>query len=102
MAVASAVTGYVVDVKPSARRTNAAVGETVNRAGPRRTFPSRADAESWALGLSARGERTVWIRTANPNDRTGADAYLVGRRPVREHRSGGSGTGTQSSLADGD
>jgi len=99
---------YVVDVKPSARRTNGAVGATVNRSGTRLTFPSRADAESWALGLSERGGRRVWIRAANPNDRTGADAYLIGRRPRRdEERPNGTADGTrrrgeQRTLADRD
>lgn len=73
------MTGYVVDVKPSARRTNGAVGSAVNRKGGRRRFETRSEAERWASGLSMFGERHVWIRAANPNDRTGADAYLVGR-----------------------
>ncbi|MFB6143095.1 MAG: hypothetical protein ABEJ30_07100 [Halorientalis sp.] len=70
---------YVVDIKPSARRTNGLVGSVVNRRGPRRRFEAREDAEAWAAGLSERGDRTVWVRAANPDDRTGADAYLVGR-----------------------
>jgi hypothetical protein len=73
------VTGYVVDVKPSARRTNGAVGSVVNRRGARRRFEAREDAEAWAKGLAVAGRRQVWIRAANPDDRTGADAYLVGR-----------------------
>ncbi|MFB6154499.1 MAG: hypothetical protein ABEJ22_01295 [Haloferacaceae archaeon] len=77
---------YVVAIKPSARRTNGAVGELVNGRGTRRRFDSRADAEAWAAGLSAQGERRVWIRTANPGDRTDADAYLIGRRPPRPLR----------------
>jgi hypothetical protein len=80
------VTGYVVDIKPSARRVNGAVGDTVNRRGTRRRFEAREDAEAWAAGLSARGDRRVWIRAANPADSTGADAYLVGRRRRREDR----------------
>lgn len=70
---------YVVDVKPSARRTNGAVGRLVYRRGTRHTFPGRAAAESWARDLSTRGDRHVWVRTANPDDRSDADAYLVGR-----------------------
>lgn len=72
-----------MDIKPSARRTNGAVGEMVNLTGTRRRFDTRADAEAWAAGLSAQGERRVWIRAANPDDRTGADAYLIGRTPTR-------------------
>ncbi|MFA1610323.1 hypothetical protein [Halobellus rubicundus] len=71
---------YVVDVKPSARRTNGAVGRLIQQAGSRHRFDGRADAEAWAAGLSAQGESTVWIRTANPDDRSDADAYLIGRR----------------------
>ncbi|MFB6280745.1 MAG: hypothetical protein ABEH40_01855 [Haloferacaceae archaeon] len=93
------MTAYVVDVKPSARRTNGAVGAAVNRGGTRRTFPSREDAESWALGLSERGDRRVWIRAANPNDRTGADAYLVGRRRRRDGGRDGRRAGDQATLA---
>lgn len=74
---------FVVDIKPSARRANGAVGGTVNRRGCRRRFEAREDAESWAAGLTQQGERRVWIRRANPDDGTGADAYLVSRRPRR-------------------
>ncbi|MFB6250109.1 MAG: hypothetical protein ABEI27_00230 [Halobellus sp.] len=74
---------YVVDVKPSARRTNAAAGQLVQRSGSRHRFDSRADAETWAAGLTAQGETTVWVRTANPNDRSDVDAYLIGRRTRR-------------------
>lgn len=73
----------MVDVKPSARRTNGAVGRTVNRRGGRRTFGSRAEADEWAADLSEAGARRVWVRDANPDDSTGADGYLVGRRPSR-------------------
>jgi hypothetical protein len=77
--VAPRVPEYVVDIKPSARRTNGPVGSVVNRRGPRRRFEAREDAEAWATGLSERGDRKVWVRAANPDDGTGADAYLVGR-----------------------
>jgi hypothetical protein len=102
------VSEYVVDVKPSARRTNAAAGKLVQRSGSRHRFDSRADAETWAAGLTAQGGSTVWVRTANPDDRSDADAYLIGRR-TRHHGSeaadaaGGrtSDTGEQAGL-DGD
>jgi len=78
-AVRSGVTdGYLVEIKPSARRTNAAVGRTVNREGTRHEFPDREAAENWAAALSD-GEPVVWIRTANPGDDS-VDAYLMGRR----------------------
>lgn len=70
---------YVVDVKRSARRTNAAVGVAVCRHGTRRTFDSRAEAEAWAAELSKRDTNSVWIRAADPADRSAADGYLVGR-----------------------
>lgn len=70
--------GYLVEVKPSARRTNAAVGRTVNREGPRHAFDDRAAAERWAETLSEGGP-LVWIRTANPGD-DAVDGYLMGRR----------------------
>jgi len=86
---------YVVDVKPSARRLNGAVGTVVNDRGTRHRFGSRDDAEMWAAGLSARGDRRVWVRTANPDDGTGADAYLVSRRRLEP---GSEPAGEQASL----
>lgn len=70
----------MVEIKPSARRTNGAVGRTVNRSGTRHRFESRAQAEVWAVGLASRGGATVWIREANPNDARDVDGYLMGRR----------------------
>lgn len=69
--------GYLVAIKPSARRTNAAVGHTVNDDGTHHAFSDRESAEAWARALSAAGP-TVWIRTANPGDDT-VDGYLMGR-----------------------
>jgi hypothetical protein len=68
--------GYVVAVKPSARRTNGTVGRLVYERGPRERFDSRAFAEEWARALSRGGGR-VWIRDANPNDDAAVDGYLV-------------------------
>lgn len=75
------VSDYVVDVKPSARRTNGAVGAAVCRDGTRQKFADRAAADAWATTLSTRGDGQVWVRTADPADRSDADAYLVGRYP---------------------
>lgn len=76
--------GYRVEIKPSARRRNAAVGRTVNGEGPRHEFPDRDAAEAWAERLSSEGP-LVWIRAANPGD-DGVDGYLMGRRPRRDRR----------------
>jgi hypothetical protein len=77
------VSEFVVDIKRSARRANGTVGDIVHRRGTRRRFEAREDAERWAAGLSTGDDRKVWIRAANPDDRTGADAYLVSRRSSR-------------------
>lgn len=71
--------GYVLEIQPSARRTNGVAGAAVHRAGTRHRFDDRAAAEDWAADLAARGERPVWVRAANPNDERGVDAYLMGR-----------------------
>lgn len=76
--VAVVTDGYLVEIKPSARRTNAAVGRTVNRGGTRHEFPDRDAAEEWAAALSD-ADPVVWVRTANPGDDS-VDAYLMGRR----------------------
>jgi hypothetical protein len=83
MPLREGVTEFVVDIKRSARRANGVVGDIVHRRGPRRRFEAREDAERWAAGLSASGDRKVWVRAANPDDRTGADGYLVSRRRPR-------------------
>ncbi|WP_224332620.1 hypothetical protein [Haloprofundus halobius] len=74
---------FLVEVKPSARRTNGAVGEAVVRRGSRRRFGTRDAAEFWAASLSERGERRVWIRLADPRDGSDTDGYLVGRHGPR-------------------
>lgn len=79
--------GYLVEIKPSARRTNAAVGHTVNSEGPRHAFSDREAAERWAETLSA-DEPTVWVRTANPGDDT-VDGYLMGRTRPGERPTAG-------------
>lgn len=85
--------GYVLEVQPSARRTNGAVGAAVHRDGTRYSFDDRAAAEDWAADLAARGERPVWVRAANPNDERGVDAYLMGRyRRVESDRAVGAPT----------
>jgi hypothetical protein len=73
------VSDYVVDVKRSARLANGAVGRAICQDGARRRFDSRADAEAWAAELSTRAKGTVWIRAADPADKSPADGYLVAR-----------------------
>jgi hypothetical protein len=70
---------YRVEIKRSARRANAAVGEAVHREGSARAFEDRAAADAWAAGL-ADGDATVWVQDAPPHDRSAADGYLVARR----------------------
>ena len=71
---------YVVEVKPSARKANAAVGHAVLHEGVRREFGDRGAAEAWADGLSTGADRPVWIHAAHPADRSDVDAYLVSRQ----------------------
>jgi len=70
---------FVVDIKPSARKRNAAVGRAVNREGSLREFESRRAAESWADDLSGGGRDHVWIKAAHPQDHSAVDGYLVSR-----------------------
>lgn len=75
--------GYRVEIKPSARRTNGAVGQAVQSDGRVRVHEDRAAADEWASDLTERGERRVWIQDAPPHDRTPNDGYLVARGRVR-------------------
>jgi hypothetical protein len=69
--------GYVVAVKPSARKSNGAVGRWVTRNGPTRRFPSKAHAREWARDCAGPGA-FVWIQDAVPWDDSETDGYLVG------------------------
>jgi len=71
------VSEYLVEVKHSARKSNAAVGSVVCQHGVSHRFASRDEAEAWAADLAA-ADAHVWIRAANPDDRSDVDAYLVG------------------------
>ncbi|QZP36921.1 hypothetical protein [Halobaculum magnesiiphilum] len=71
---------YLVEVKPSARKANAAVGHAVLRDGTRREFGDRGAAEAWADGLSTGADRPVWIHAAHPADNSEVDGYLVSRQ----------------------
>lgn len=70
---------YVVDIKPSARRANGAVGTLICRQGAVHRFESREAAAEWAESLSAEGNAHVWIRDADPRDSDDVNGYLVSR-----------------------
>ncbi|WP_262175464.1 hypothetical protein [Haloarcula laminariae] len=90
--------GYLVAVKPSARRVSARVGQWVNREGTTRRFDSKPLAREWARACST-GPATVWVQDAPAWADTDADGYLVGRR-FRE--AGPDRPGRQATIADAD
>ena len=77
---------YVLSIKESAARRNAAVGEYAAEHDRRVRLDSRADAEALAERLSAAGEPPVRVQRAAPNDAADVSAYLVPApdRRVRE------------------
>ena len=75
-------TGYLVDIKSSARRVNAPVGSYVQAKGTCRQFDCRDDADEWAADISD-DHTTVWVRDANPNDASDVDGYLMAY--LRDH-----------------
>ncbi|EMA51054.1 MULTISPECIES: hypothetical protein [Halococcus] len=87
------MSGYVVEIKPSARRSSRTAGEWVHESGPHRRFASKALACEWARKASADGP--VWVQDVPAHDPNPADGYLVGGR-----RTAGSPAtaGSQSSL----
>jgi hypothetical protein len=88
--------GYLVAVKPSARRVSARAGRWVNRQGPTRLFDSKPLAREWARACSGVGA-TVWVQDAPAWADDDADGYLVGRR-FRE--AGDVRAGQQATIAD--
>ena len=88
--------GYLVEIKPSARRRCRAVGEWVNRQGPVRRFESKPLAQAWARSLSGPGT-TVWVQDAVRAADRDVDGYLVsGVR--RGHPSSAPAPETQAGL----
>ncbi|CAI48409.3 uncharacterized protein NP_0636A [Natronomonas pharaonis DSM 2160] len=71
--------GYVVVIKPSARRVSRAVGEWVAESGRSREFDSKALARRWAKAAAPQG-KTLWVQDAHPLDPSPADGYLLARR----------------------
>ncbi|MDR5672956.1 Uncharacterized protein AArcCO_0982 [Halalkaliarchaeum sp. AArc-CO] len=70
---------YVLEIKPSARKRNAAAGRAVNRDGTRWSFATRKAAERWAEELTQAGGELVWVQSAHPRDGSGVDGYLLSR-----------------------
>lgn len=68
---------YRVAIKPSAWKRSRAVGEWVNREGPRRAFTSKALAREWASRCSGHGVH-LWVQDAPDRDERAVDGYLVG------------------------
>lgn len=77
--------GYVVEIKPSARRVSGGVGEWVNRNGAHRAFETKALARDWARGRSP-PDGSVWVQDAAPADDAPVDGYVVGCRRSRPRR----------------
>lgn len=69
--------GYVLAIKPSARKRSRAVGAWVNREGPIRQFESKALAREWATDCAGYGT-SLWVQDAPPWADDGVDGYLVG------------------------
>ena len=70
---------YVLEIKPSARKRNAAAGRAVNRDGTRWSFATREAAERWAEELTQAGGELVWVQSAHPRDASDVDGYLLSR-----------------------
>lgn len=70
---------FVLEIKPSARKRNAAAGRAVNRDGTRWTFATRGAAERWAQELTDFGGELVWVQSAHPADQSDVDGYLLSR-----------------------
>lgn len=75
---------YVVEVKDSARRINATAGRWLADYGPRRQFPTKEAARSWAREAST-DSGAVRIQDAAPNDTAPIDGYLVADPVARRH-----------------
>jgi len=100
---------YVVEIKPSARKRNPAVGRTINTEGATHHFADRDAAEGWAEELTGGGRDHVWIQSAHPQDTAAVDAYLVSRNTrgelerafdKRRRRLRGGDSSTQQGLAE--
>ena len=70
---------YLLEIKPSARKRNAAAGRAVNMDGTRWSFATREAAERWAEELTQAGGELVWVQSAHPRDASDVDGYLLSR-----------------------
>lgn len=68
---------FVVEVKNSALKANAAVAETVEEFERFLTYSSEREAEIHARELTEQGEVRVTTQAVAPQDDTDADAYLI-------------------------
>ncbi|EMA46262.1 hypothetical protein [Halococcus saccharolyticus] len=87
------MSGYIIEIKPSARRSSRVAGEWVHESGPRRRFASKALAREWARTASA--DEPVWVQDVPAHDPSPVDGYLVGGRRTTGSRAT---AGSQSSL----
>lgn len=90
--------GYTVEVKRSARRANAGVGEWLRDHATRRTFDSKSEARGWADDLSDAVGDPVRVQDAPPHDDGDADGYLVRRGNYVNHRFRTDPPGEQTEL----
>ena len=70
---------FTVEIKPSARKRNAAADRLANERGTVHEYPSCEAAADRAEALSESGDTRVALQRVAPQDDTLADAYLVAR-----------------------
>lgn len=92
------MSGYVVAIKPSARRINRFASEWVGRRRSTRSFASKSDAKEWAHVISSVGR--VRVQDVAPNDPADVDGYLVADPLYSTERTTQSGEQHEFSQAD--
>lgn len=89
--------GYVVAIKPSARRINETAGRWVGGHGSTRAFSDKPAARDWAAEI--RDDGPVRIQNAAPNDPAPVDGYLVAD-PARKREKSGETRTQQTEMSD--
>lgn len=89
--------GYVVAIKPSARRVNEPAGRWVGGHGSTRAFSDKEAAREWAAEIRDGGP--VRIQDAAPNDPAPVDGYLVAD-PARDRERDGDDGRPRTATAD--